>query len=68
MVFFLEPLYNKPNTILERQKAFQNDPRKIMYRLPRSQLYLGTYAALFTVGMVGTTYGIWSLVKGKPAE
>ncbi|KAF5387617.1 hypothetical protein D9615_000712 [Tricholomella constricta] len=64
----LTPLYNKPNRILERQKAIQNDPRKIMFRLPRSKLYIGVYGAMFTVGMLGTTYGIVSLLRGKPSE
>ncbi|KAF8076759.1 hypothetical protein FPV67DRAFT_431188 [Lyophyllum atratum] len=67
-MLLLNPLYNKPNRVLEKQKAIQNDPRKIMYRLPRSQLYLGIYGASFVVGMLGTTWGIYSLVRGKQSE
>ncbi|RDB20067.1 hypothetical protein Hypma_012900 [Hypsizygus marmoreus] len=67
-MFLLAPLYNKPNHILEKQRALQSDPRKIMYRLPRSQLYLGVYGAAFTVGMLGTLYGVFSLLRGKPAK
>ncbi|GLB34165.1 putative cytochrome c oxidase subunit VII [Lyophyllum shimeji] len=67
-MLFLNPLYNKPNRIIEKQKLIQSDPRKIMYRLPRSQLYLGVYGASWVVGMVGTTWGIYSLIKGKQQE
>ncbi|KAG6868126.1 hypothetical protein C0993_007330 [Termitomyces sp. T159_Od127] len=61
----LSPLYNKPNRIIEKQRLYQNDPRKIMYRLPRSGLYLGIYGALFTASSIGTVYGIYSLIRGK---
>ncbi|KAJ8698700.1 hypothetical protein PTI98_005377 [Pleurotus ostreatus] len=61
----LSALYNKPNHILEKQKLVQNDHRKIFYRLPRSNLYMGAYYTTFTLGMLGTTYGLFSLIKGK---
>ncbi|KAF8897903.1 hypothetical protein BD779DRAFT_1492906 [Infundibulicybe gibba] len=67
-MILLSPLYNKPNTILAKQKAYQNDARLIMHRLPRSNLYLGLFGVTFVAGMVGTTYGMFSLVKGKPSE
>ncbi|KAF8231397.1 hypothetical protein L208DRAFT_1399024 [Tricholoma matsutake] len=63
----LSPLYDKPNRILEKQKIIQNDHRPIMRRLPRSQLYLGLYGAGYCVSMFATAYGLWALVKGKPA-
>ncbi|KAG6812098.1 hypothetical protein H0H92_004398 [Tricholoma furcatifolium] len=61
----LSPLYNKPNTVLEKQRAYQNDPRKIMYRLPRSGLYLTAYGAIFAASSVGTLYGIYALVRTR---
>jgi len=64
---FLAPLYDKPNRILERQKAIQNDHRPIMLRLPRSRLYIGIYGAGFGVSILATGYGMYSLIKGKPA-
>ncbi|KAF8622056.1 hypothetical protein AX15_007207 [Amanita polypyramis BW_CC] len=67
-MIFLSPLYTKPNNIIERQKIIQSDLRPIMLRLPRSGLYVGTFGVLFTVGMLATTYGCVSLVKGKTTE
>ncbi|KAG6902468.1 hypothetical protein C0995_016330 [Termitomyces sp. Mi166 len=55
----------EPNRILEKQRAIQNDPRKIMYRLPRSGLYLGTFGALFVASSLGTVFGVYSLIRGK---
>ncbi|KAJ8502339.1 hypothetical protein ONZ45_g11858 [Pleurotus djamor] len=59
----LSALYNKPNTIPEKQRLVQNSHKKIYYRLPRSGLYMGTYYATFAAGMVGTTYALFSLIK-----
>ncbi|RXW25802.1 hypothetical protein EST38_g11 [Candolleomyces aberdarensis] len=59
------PLYNLPNHVLEKQKMFQNDARHIIFRGPRARLYVGGFSALFAVGMIGTTYGTFQLVKGK---
>ncbi|KAG5724743.1 hypothetical protein E4T56_gene8037 [Termitomyces sp. T112] len=64
-MLLLSPLYNKPNRIIEKQRALQNDPRKIMFRLPRSGLYLGTFGALFVASSLGTVFGLYSLVRGK---
>ncbi|KAL0950113.1 hypothetical protein HGRIS_010110 [Hohenbuehelia grisea] len=47
----LSALYNRPNSILEKQRRIQNDHRQLWYRLPRSGLYMGTFYATFTVGM-----------------
>ncbi|KAH7931161.1 hypothetical protein BV22DRAFT_1052913 [Leucogyrophana mollusca] len=63
----LDAVVNRPNRVLERQKAIQSSHLPIYYRLPRSRLYLGTYFTMWTLGMVGTTYGIYSLAFGKPA-
>jgi len=62
----LSAVVNKPNRILEKQKMVQSDHRPIWYRLPRSRVYLGVYFTLFTVGIAGSGYGLYSLVKGKP--
>lgn len=66
-MIILSPLYEKPNRVVERQKVYQLDTRPVYLRLPRSRLYVGVFGALFTVGMVSTTYGIVHLVKGKQA-
>ncbi|EGO02216.1 hypothetical protein SERLA73DRAFT_178046 [Serpula lacrymans var. lacrymans S7.3] len=63
----IDAVVNKPNRILERQQVIQHSHKPVYYRLPRSRLYLGTYYSLFTLGMFGTTYGIYSLAFGKPA-
>ncbi|TFK71994.1 hypothetical protein BDN72DRAFT_836760 [Pluteus cervinus] len=64
----LSPLYEKPNTIRQKQQKYQTDHRHITRRLPRSSLYLTVYGAGWVVGMVGTVYGITSLIKGKKTE
>ncbi|PFH50132.1 hypothetical protein AMATHDRAFT_61587 [Amanita thiersii Skay4041] len=64
----LNPLYNRPNYVVEKQRAIQSDTRPVMLRLPRSKLYVGSFGALFTVGMFATVYGITSLVKGKQSS
>ncbi|KAF5333074.1 hypothetical protein D9611_002735 [Ephemerocybe angulata] len=63
----LTPLYNRPNYVVEKQKMYQNSPQPLILRGPRAKLYVGTYAAIFSVGMVLTTVGSWQLIKGKDA-
>ncbi|KAH7912965.1 hypothetical protein BJ138DRAFT_1124801 [Hygrophoropsis aurantiaca] len=63
----LDALVNRPNNILERQKAIQSSHLPVYYRLPRSKLYVKSYMALWSIGMVGTTLGIYTLAFGKPA-
>ncbi|KAJ3516812.1 hypothetical protein NLJ89_g890 [Agrocybe chaxingu] len=64
----LSPLYSLPNHVLEKQKLYQNSSKPIMLRGPRSNLYVGTFGVLFTVGMVSTVYAFTSLVRGKKSE
>ncbi|RPD66903.1 hypothetical protein L226DRAFT_565678 [Lentinus tigrinus ALCF2SS1-7] len=64
----LNALVNKPNHIVEKQKFVQNQHIPIYYRLPRSKLYVKTYYAIFTVGMLSTAYGAFQLIRGKPSE
>ncbi|EJF62346.1 hypothetical protein BD309DRAFT_519344 [Dichomitus squalens] len=63
----LNALVNKPNRVVEKQKLVQSSHEPIYYRLPRSKLYVNAYFALFTVGMLSSTYGIYRLIRGKPA-
>jgi len=64
----LTHLYNLPNQVLEKQKHYQNSPKPIMLRGPRSALYLGVYGALFVAGMATTVFGMSEMVVGKKAE
>ncbi|KAF9567435.1 hypothetical protein CPC08DRAFT_703325, partial [Agrocybe pediades] len=61
----LSPLYNLPNHVLEKQKAFQNSSKPLVLRGPRAGIYVGGYAALFTVGMLSTVYACGNLIAGK---
>ncbi|KAI0776191.1 hypothetical protein BD413DRAFT_610864 [Trametes elegans] len=63
----LNSIVYKPNHVVERQKLVQNSHAPIYYRLPRSKLYVGSYYAIFTVGMLSTAFGAFQLIRGKPA-
>ncbi|CEL59286.1 hypothetical protein RSOLAG1IB_03219 [Rhizoctonia solani AG-1 IB] len=63
----INALVNRPNHVRERQVLVQSSSKPVYLRLPRSKLYLGSYLALFTVGMIGTTGGLYSLIRGKPS-
>ncbi|KAH9855083.1 hypothetical protein C2E23DRAFT_883602 [Lenzites betulinus] len=60
-------LVNKPNHIVERQRLVQKSHEPIYYRLPRSKLYVRSYYALFTAGVLSSAVGVFQLIKGKPA-
>ncbi|KAF8204597.1 hypothetical protein BJ912DRAFT_1051950 [Pholiota molesta] len=65
----LEPIYNLPNHVIEKQKMYQNSTKPIMLRGPRGGLYVGTFGVLFAVGMASTVYAFGSLIVGnKKAE
>ncbi|EUC56174.1 transmembrane protein, putative, partial [Rhizoctonia solani AG-3 Rhs1AP] len=49
-------LVNRPN---------HSSTKPVYLRLPRSQLYLTGYLALFGVGLLGTTGGLYSLIKAS---
>ncbi|KAI0375918.1 hypothetical protein BV20DRAFT_959972 [Pilatotrama ljubarskyi] len=63
----LNSLVYKPNRVVEKQKLVQSSHAPIYYRLPRSKFYVGSYYAIFTVGMISTAVGAYQLIKGKPA-
>ncbi|KAN0097209.1 hypothetical protein V8E55_001655 [Tylopilus felleus] len=65
---FTDSLVNRPNTVLEQQRVFQSSHSPIYMRSPRARLYLGMYFSIYAVGMVGTAYGIYSLVFSKPMK
>ncbi|CAE6538129.1 unnamed protein product [Rhizoctonia solani] len=56
-------LVNKPNHVRERQVLVQSSNKPVYLRLPRSRLYFGSYLAVFGLGMVGTSYGLFNLIK-----
>ncbi|KAI0722402.1 hypothetical protein C8T65DRAFT_629264, partial [Cerioporus squamosus] len=45
------------NALVNSQANHVNQHIPIYYRLPRSKLYVRTYYAIFTVGMISTAYG-----------
>ncbi|KAI0032947.1 hypothetical protein K488DRAFT_85398 [Vararia minispora EC-137] len=61
----INSVVNLPNRVIERQKAIQASHKPLWYRLPRSNIYMGTYKALFALGMVGNVYCVYSLIRGK---
>ncbi|KAF9238833.1 hypothetical protein BU15DRAFT_75054 [Melanogaster broomeanus] len=65
---FLDALVNRPNRVLEEQKAFQSSHLPIYLRPPRAKLYLGMYFSLYVIGMCGTAFGAYSLVFSKPVK
>ncbi|KAI0677283.1 hypothetical protein C8Q78DRAFT_1002043 [Trametes maxima] len=64
----LSALVNKPNRVVEKQRLVQNSHAPIYYRLPRSKLYVTSYYAIFTVGILSSAVGAYQLIKGKPAS
>ncbi|KAH7105527.1 hypothetical protein BKA62DRAFT_392814 [Auriculariales sp. MPI-PUGE-AT-0066] len=61
-------LIDRPNTIVQKQIRYQSMTNTPIYlRQPRSRLYIGAYLTLFSVGMVGTFTGLFSVIKGKGA-
>ncbi|KAE9407288.1 hypothetical protein BT96DRAFT_914861 [Gymnopus androsaceus JB14] len=61
----LDGIYNRPNNMIERQKAYQADPRPVHLKAPRRVLYLRLFGVGFTAGALGTVYGISQLIRGK---
>jgi len=64
----LDSLINRPNRIREKQIYYQNSTKPLWRRSPRANLILTPYYALFTVTMMGTVYGMYDLVFGKPVS
>ncbi|KAF8603495.1 hypothetical protein BDV93DRAFT_556515 [Ceratobasidium sp. AG-I] len=60
-------LVNRPNHVREKQQLVQTSSKPVYLRLPRSRFYIGSYLAIWTVGMFGTATGLYSVIKGKPA-
>ncbi|CEH14875.1 hypothetical protein CBOM_02690 [Ceraceosorus bombacis] len=61
----MDPLVNRPNTVPQRQRLYQADPRPVYQRLPRSRLYMGVFLTLFSAGIWGTVGGIYNAAHGK---
>ncbi|SHO76412.1 Hypothetical protein MSYG_0750 [Malassezia sympodialis ATCC 42132] len=61
----MDPLVYKHNTVPQRQRIFQADPRPVYQRLPRSGLYFGVFQVIFWTGMAGITVGAYNLIAGK---
>jgi len=63
----LGALVNKPNRVPEMQRLVQASHEPVYYRLPRGKLYVRTFYVGFAAGMLGSIYGAYALIKGKPA-
>ncbi|EKM59862.1 uncharacterized protein PHACADRAFT_192254 [Phanerochaete carnosa HHB-10118-sp] len=61
----LDFLVNRPNHIYEKQKLVQHSTAPPHLVLPRSRLYVNTYYALFTAGMLGVVYSSYHMIRGK---
>lgn len=61
LLLYLNSIVVNRNTVPERQRALQADPRPVFQRLPRSRLYMGLFMTLFGVGMYGTTVGFYNM-------
>ncbi|KAI0938153.1 hypothetical protein AcV7_003426 [Taiwanofungus camphoratus] len=57
----------EPNHVPEMQKMVQRSTEPVYYRLPRSKFYVRTFYAGFALSMLGSVYGAYSLIRGKPA-
>ncbi|EST06251.1 hypothetical protein PSEUBRA_004137 [Kalmanozyma brasiliensis GHG001] len=64
----MDALVYRKNTVPQRQRALQADPRPVFQRLPRSKLYMGLFMTLFGVGMYGTTVGFYNMAVGKKRQ
>ncbi|KAJ4479013.1 hypothetical protein J3R30DRAFT_3702020 [Lentinula aciculospora] len=61
----LDGIYNRPNRMIERQKALQADPRPVHLKGPRRVLAIRIFSVGFTAGALGAVYGIYQLIRGK---
>ncbi|KAH9844384.1 uncharacterized protein C8Q71DRAFT_852874 [Rhodofomes roseus] len=63
----LDPLINRPNRVVEKQRMIQASRDPIYLSNPGAKIYVRAYYGLFAFGMLGAVYGMVSLIKGKPA-
>jgi len=56
---------NLPNKVLERQKALQASSYPVHMKTPTNRIALRIYLVGFSVGILGSMYGITKLIKGK---
>ncbi|KAL8279218.1 hypothetical protein RQP46_008474 [Phenoliferia psychrophenolica] len=63
----MDALVSRPNTVLPRQRALQADPRAVYLKTPRAKLYMGLYLTLWTVGLTGSLFGSYKMVRAKNA-
>ncbi|KAF8914313.1 hypothetical protein CPB84DRAFT_1758947 [Gymnopilus junonius] len=61
----LSPLYNLPNHVTEKQRAYQASTKPLIWRGPRQHIYLPAFFTLFAAGMASTVYAAFHLAKGK---
>ncbi|WFD21477.1 hypothetical protein MEQU1_000129 [Malassezia equina] len=61
----MDPLVYKHNTIPQRQRIYQADPRPVYQRLPRSGLYFGVFQVIFWTGIAGISAGTYNMIMGK---
>ncbi|KLO16308.1 hypothetical protein SCHPADRAFT_848183 [Schizopora paradoxa] len=59
----MDQLVKLKNHVPEKQRFFQNDPRPVYFRSPRSNLYLSLWYTGLGVGLLGITYGATQLIK-----
>jgi len=64
----LDPIIYKPNRVVEKQRFYQASHDPLYLRAPGAKVYVRAYYAIFAAGMLGTAWGAFSLIKGKPAE
>ncbi|KAI0732829.1 hypothetical protein C8Q72DRAFT_881758 [Fomitopsis betulina] len=64
----LDPLVYRPNRVVEMQRFHQASHDPVYLRTPASKVYIRVYFAAFAAGMLGTAFGAFSLIKGKPAN
>lgn len=55
-------LTTSSNTVIQRQRIYQADPRPVYQRLPRSGLYFGIFQIIFWTGMAGISVGTYNMI------
>ncbi|WFD46192.1 hypothetical protein GLX27_000824 [Malassezia furfur] len=61
----MDPFLYKKNTVPERQRIYQADPRPVYLRAPASKLMYGIFLGFFWTGIAGITIGTFNQIRGK---
>ncbi|KII94663.1 hypothetical protein PLICRDRAFT_169395 [Plicaturopsis crispa FD-325 SS-3] len=61
-------LVNRPNRIIEKQRAFQASTKPIYYRGKFAPAIVNTYWVAYAGGLALTAYGAFNLVMGRKVE